>query len=146
MVSLFVLTGRSLAIPLHISSCVAAQDDPFGGVDHQLEDPLTEVLWDEPGEAPVDWWNTGGEASWEVQDYLKAWRRFEGKKKVSYSIPAVCPSEPPIQASQFPTHPHVSHLKRDSNSSYSPTHHTGFVHQDIRTSPPGERAPVRGNS
>ena len=82
--SVLTLSGHALAIPLYVSSCVAHKEGLFGVEgDYAVEDPLTEFLRDNPGEAPTDWWNTGKEAWSEVDDYVTAWRRYEAGKRVS---------------------------------------------------------------
>src|SRR5271170_5501348 len=102
MISLFTITGRSLVVPLHTASCVAAQDDPFTVVERNVEDPLTEVLWDEPGALPVDWWNTGKESSWDVNEYVKDWRRYEARKRVSPFIQTILHSQCPSPSVPIP--------------------------------------------
>ena len=75
---------RSLAIPLYVTSCVASNKGPFGlGGNCDIDDPLTEILQDDPALPATDWWNTGKEAWVDVDDYVKAWRAYEARKKVS---------------------------------------------------------------
>lgn len=114
MMALLTLTGFSLAIPAFVKSRVAAQDGPFGEEnDYKIEDPLTEILWDGPDEPPTDWWNRLAEAPCDIEEYIAAWRKYEGRKRVSIISSSLRSHLNVLPVSKFPSRSHVSFPTRD---------------------------------
>lgn len=96
MVAMLTISGIPLAIPPYMSTCVSASHlGPYTLThDYAKFDPLTEMLLDTPGEPPMDWWQTGKQASLNICDYVVAWKRHEGQKRQKVSpVPiSFCPA------------------------------------------------------